>query len=100
MAAQRKMNIRNYRRQSRLFPHHWPKPGGKKSSQYLRPRARTPIVLGPEESHHGSVETYTEAERCAALFKKQAEEIDGIIITLPKLWRGTAALSTLSACRD
>ena len=40
-------------------------------------------MLGPEESHHGSVETYTEAERCAALFKKHAEEIDGIIITLP-----------------
>ena len=41
------------------------------------------MVLGPEESKHGAVETYAESQRCAALFKKHAEEIDGIIITLP-----------------
>ena len=29
------------------------------------------------------METYTEAQHCAELFKKHAEEIDGIIITLP-----------------
>ena len=40
-------------------------------------------MLGPEESKHGAVETYTEAQRCAELFKKHAEEIDGIIVTLP-----------------
>ena len=32
---------------------------------------------------HGAVETYAESERCAELFKKHAEEIDGIIVTLP-----------------
>jgi len=31
----------------------------------------------------GAVETYVESQRCADLFKKHADEIDGIIITLP-----------------
>ena len=29
------------------------------------------------------METYAESQRCAELFKKHAEEIDGIIVTLP-----------------
>ncbi len=40
-------------------------------------------MLGPEQSKYGAVETYTEAQHCAELFKKHAEEIDGIIVTLP-----------------
>jgi len=49
----------------------------------LEAACAVPIVLSPEESHYGAVETYTEAQKCAELFKKHAEEIDGIIITLP-----------------
>ena len=40
-------------------------------------------MLTPEESKYGAVETYAESQRCAELFKKHAEEIDGIIVTLP-----------------
>ena len=40
-------------------------------------------MLGPEESKYGAVETYAESQRCAELFKKHADEIDGIIVTLP-----------------
>ena len=29
------------------------------------------------------METYAESQRCAELFKKHADEIDGIIVTLP-----------------
>src|SRR5260370_42084022 len=42
-----------------------------------------PVVLTPEETAHGAVETYEDAKKCAALFKANAAEIDGIIITLP-----------------
>src|SRR5260370_21324360 len=42
-----------------------------------------PVVLTPEETAHGAVETYEDAKKCAALFKAHAAEIDGIIITLP-----------------
>ena len=41
------------------------------------------MVLGPEDSKYGAVETYAESQICAELFKKHAEEIDGIIVTLP-----------------
>jgi L-fucose isomerase-like protein len=41
------------------------------------------IVLSPAESNQGAVETYAESQLCAELFKKHAEEMDGIIITLP-----------------
>ncbi len=33
-----------------------------------------PIVLTPEETAHGAVETYEDAKKCAALFKKHAAE--------------------------
>src|ERR1700683_4743636 len=42
-----------------------------------------PIVLTPEQTAHGAVETYEDARKCADLFKQHATEIDGIIITLP-----------------
>ena len=42
-----------------------------------------PIVLTPEVTAHGAVETYEDAKKCAALFKSHAADIDGLIITLP-----------------
>ncbi len=41
------------------------------------------ICLTPEETKFGSVETLQEARKCADLFKKHAEEIDGILVSLP-----------------
>ena len=83
MAAQRKMTFGIIVGNRGFFPHHLAKTGREEIIAVLEAAGATPIVLGPEESHHGSVETYTEAERCAELFKKHAEEIDGIIVTLP-----------------
>ena len=41
------------------------------------------VALSPEDTPYGSVETYEDAKKCAELFKKQRDEIDGIIVTLP-----------------
>ncbi|MBN1844237.1 MAG: hypothetical protein JW810_01040, partial [Sedimentisphaerales bacterium] len=41
------------------------------------------ILLGEKETKHGAVETLEEARRCAALFAKQRDKIDGILVTLP-----------------
>src|ERR1700721_390571 len=54
-----------------------------------------PIVLTPEETAHGAVETYEDAKKCAALFKKHADEIDGIIITLPNFGEERGLADTL-----
>lgn len=41
------------------------------------------ILLSPEETPHGTVETYEQALKCANLFKAHREEIEGILVTLP-----------------
>ncbi|ODS36540.1 MAG: fucose isomerase [Candidatus Altiarchaeales archaeon WOR_SM1_79] len=41
------------------------------------------IGLRPEDTSYGSVETFQDAKKCAALFKQYRDEIDGILITLP-----------------
>ncbi len=43
----------------------------------------TPILLQESESKLGGVEIFAEAQKCAALFKKHADEIDGILVVLP-----------------
>ena len=65
------------------FPDHLAKTGREEILSVLEGAGATAIVLGPEQSKYGAVETYAEAQHCAELFKKHAEEIDGIIVTLP-----------------
>jgi len=43
----------------------------------------TPIMLDETDSKLGGVETFAEAQKCAALFKRHADEIDGILVVLP-----------------
>jgi L-fucose isomerase-like protein len=83
MAAQRKMTFGIVVGNRGFFPHHLAKTGRDEIIAVLEAAGATPIVLSPEESHFGAVETYAEAQRCAELFKKHADEIDGIIVTLP-----------------
>ena len=42
-----------------------------------------PIMLDDGESKLGSVETYAHAKACAELFRKHADRIEGILVTLP-----------------
>lgn len=41
------------------------------------------VCLTEKDTKFGSVETYSDARKCAELFSKNADKIDGIIITLP-----------------
>ena len=43
----------------------------------------TPVILSNADSKLGGVETFAEAQKCAALFKNHADEIDGILVVLP-----------------
>src|ERR1039457_3853388 len=83
MAAQRTMTFGVVVGNRGFFPSHLAKTGRDEIISVLQAAGARAIVLGPEESVHGAVETYAEAQRCAELFKKHAEEIDGIIVTLP-----------------
>ncbi len=43
----------------------------------------TPVLLSDADSKLGGVETFAEAQKCAALFRKHADTIDGILVVLP-----------------
>jgi len=66
-----------------FFPSHLADSGRVEIIAALEAAGIKPIVLDPETTAHGAVETYEDAKKCAALFKKHAAEIDGLIITLP-----------------
>jgi L-fucose isomerase-like protein len=59
----------------------------------------TPILLDDSDTKLGGVETFTEARKCADLFKKHAAEIDGILVVLPNFGdeKGVAETIKMSA---
>lgn len=42
-----------------------------------------PVLMSEQDSKLGGVETFAEAQQCASLFKRHADEIDGILVVLP-----------------
>jgi L-fucose isomerase-like protein len=66
-----------------FFPDHLAKTGREEILKALDVTGMSAVALGPEESKFGAVETHEEAKRCGALFRKHADAIDGIIVSLP-----------------
>jgi L-fucose isomerase-like protein len=83
MAAPKKMTFGVIVGTRGFFPGHLAKTGREEIISVLKAAGAEAIVLSPEESRHGAVQTYAESQLCADLFKKHADEIDGIIVTLP-----------------
>jgi L-fucose isomerase-like protein len=78
-----------------FFPGHLATSGRVEMIAALASAGIKPVVLSPEETTHGAVETYEDAKKCAALFKQHAAEIDGIIITLPNFGEERGLADTL-----
>jgi L-fucose isomerase-like protein len=53
------------------------------------------VALGAEETPFGSVETREDAKKCAALFRANADKIDGVLVTLPNFGDERAVADTL-----
>ena len=66
-----------------FFPSHLAATGRTEMIAAIEKQGHKAIVTSPEQTSFGAVETYEEAKTCAAFFKQHADEIDGIIITLP-----------------
>src|SRR5437764_3186206 len=66
-----------------FFPDHLAKSGREEMLKALEKAGMDVVALTPQESKHGAVETREEAKRCAELFKRNRDRIDGIIVTLP-----------------
>jgi len=82
-----------------FFPDHLAKSGREEMLRVLQGAGMDAVVLGPEQSKHGAVETHDEAKRCAELFKSKAEAIDGVIVTLPNFGDERAIADTLRLAR-
>jgi L-fucose isomerase-like protein len=66
-----------------FFPDHLCESGRAEVLRVLKEEGITAVILSPEDTKFGSVETLQDAEKCAALFKQHREEIDGVLVTLP-----------------
>ena len=82
-----------------FFPDQLAKAGREEIIQALAKAGMDSVVLGPEESKHGAVETHEEAKRCAALFQKNRERIDGVVVALPNFGDERAIADTLRLAR-
>ncbi len=99
MADKKKMTMGVIVGNRGFFPDHLARTGREEMIQVLQKAGMDVVVLGPEQSKHGAVETYDEARRCAELFKSKADVIDGVIVTLPNFGDERAIADTLRLSR-
>ncbi|HEX5652480.1 MAG TPA: L-fucose/L-arabinose isomerase family protein [Chitinophagaceae bacterium] len=61
----------------------------------------TPVLLSDADTKLGGVETFADAQKCAALFRQHAEEIEGILVVLPNFGdeKGVAETIKLSGLK-
>src|SRR5580692_12018477 len=82
-----------------FFPGELAKSGREEMMQVLAKAGVDCVVMSPEQSKHGAVETHEEAKRCAALFQKNRERLDGVIVSLPNFGDERAIADTLRLAR-
>src|SRR5207302_2343067 len=78
-----------------FFPDHLARSGRMDIVAALTAKGIRPIILDESESKFGAVETRQEAARCANLFKKHREQLDGIVVTLPNFGDERAIAETI-----
>jgi L-fucose isomerase-like protein len=78
-----------------FFPDHLAKTGREEMLRALTSAGMDVVAPTPEETKYGAVETREESRRCAELFKKNRDRIDGIIVTLPNFGEERAIADTL-----
>jgi L-fucose isomerase-like protein len=66
-----------------FFPDVLARDGREEILRILEREGYKSVCLTPQDSKHGSVETLHDARKCADLFKKHGDEIDGILVSLP-----------------
>jgi len=78
-----------------FFPDHLAKSGREEMVKVLSEAGMDVIVLTPEQTKHGAVQTYEDAKRCAELFRANSDRIDGVIVTLPNFGEERPIADTL-----
>jgi len=78
-----------------FFPDHLCKTGRETVLKVLEQEGIETIALTPEDTTFGSIESLSDAEKCAALFKEHRDEIDGVLVTLPNFGDERAVANAL-----
>src|SRR5579862_7571533 len=78
-----------------FFPDHLAQSGRSEMIAAIEKAGYGVVAPGVEDTKFGAVESRAEASRCADLFKKNRETIDGIIVTLPNFGDERAIADTL-----
>src|SRR5256714_144272 len=93
--AKRKMTLGMIVGNRGFFPDHLARTGHQEMKAALEAAGVDVIVLTEADSKYGAVETRQEAAKCAALFAKLREAMDGVIVTLPNFGDERAIAETL-----
>ncbi|MBI5095612.1 MAG: fucose isomerase [Candidatus Hydrogenedentes bacterium] len=78
-----------------FFPDALAKEGHDFMTGLLKKLGYSVVVLSDADTKFGSVETYDDAKKCADLFKKHRDAIDGVIVTLPNFGDERGVADTL-----
>jgi len=78
-----------------FFPDYLCKTGRETILKILHAAGIKVITLDLHDTKYGSVETLQDARKCAELFKKHNQEIDGILVTLPNFGDERGVANTL-----
>jgi L-fucose isomerase-like protein len=78
-----------------FFPDHLCESGRRTILKVLEEEGIAAVALNPQDTKFGSVESLTDAQKCADLFKKHRDEIDGVLVTLPNFGDERAVANTL-----
>ena len=82
-----------------FFPDHLAKTGREEMMRALERAGIEVVVLTPEQTKYGAVETHEDAKRCAALFQQNRQRLDGVIVALPNFGDERAIADTLRLAR-
>ena len=78
-----------------FFPKHLVTKGRAQIEQVLTAAGIRPLLIDVDATAYGAVESYREAQTVAAFLRQHADEIDGILVTLPNFGDERAIANTL-----
>ena len=84
-----------------IFPDSVARDGREEILAILKKEGFDPICLSPADTKFGTVETFADSTACAELFRRNADKIDGILVTLPNFGdeRGVANAIRMSGLK-
>jgi len=78
-----------------FFPDALCREGRERMIRVLKKAGFSVVALTPDDTTFGTVETRADARKCAELFRRRADRIDGVVVTLPNFGDERGVADTL-----